>query len=349
VFDVAPDAPQDATGDFTLAEVTMHDQSMTLLDVDHTDTATFTVDCHYKRGDVNGDCQVTEDDATLAQQIADGEVTPTALQFLAADINGDGRVTSADATLIAQMASGSGKDWHGKGGNPDAKDGGSYVVHVMNGSGIAGEYVPVPVQVSEMTGVAGCDLFVAFDPATLEVTNVPLSPEAGAYRLEWNATLGVLRMSFASSSAEYTGPRTLGSIVFRVLDNAYPGETSLNVSSVRLSGEYGEDLAWKSEVQAENGVFTVLSGEDDADGDGIPNSIEGSGDVDNDGIPNYLDLDSDGDGVSDAIEHAFGYDPYDPNDYPSQVPLGVWTAVIALMLAGTATIYRVRRRPTRDR
>jgi len=63
--------------------------------------------------------------------------------------------------------------------------------------------------------------------------------------------------------------------VIRVLDNAYPGETSLNVSSVRLFGEYGEDLAWKSEVQAENGVFTVLSGEDDADGDGIPNSVEG--------------------------------------------------------------------------
>jgi hypothetical protein len=137
--------------------------------------------------------------------------------------------------------------------------------------------------------------------------------------------------------------------VIHVLDNTYPGETSLNVSSVRLFGEYGEDLAWKSEVQAENGVFTVLSGEDDADGDGIPNSVEGSGDVDNDGTANYLDLDSDGDGISDAIEHAFGYDPYDPNDYPSEVPLGVWTAVIALMLAGTATIYRARRRPTRGR
>lgn len=48
----------------------------------------------------------------------------------------------------------------------------------------------------------------------------------------------------------------------------------------------------------------------DTDGDSIVDSVEGIGDVDGDGTPNFLDLDSDGDGVPDATEHALGRDPF---------------------------------------
>ncbi len=41
----------------------------------------------------------------------------------------------------------------------------------------------------------------------------------------------------------------------------------------------------------------------DTDKDGASNDIEGTADIDGDGIPNYLDLDSDGDGISDAHEY----------------------------------------------
>ncbi len=46
----------------------------------------------------------------------------------------------------------------------------------------------------------------------------------------------------------------------------------------------------------------VPTGDDDTDGDGIPDDVEGTGDPDGDGVPNHLDLDSDGDGASDAAE-----------------------------------------------
>ena len=45
----------------------------------------------------------------------------------------------------------------------------------------------------------------------------------------------------------------------------------------------------------------------DDDNDGILDATEGNDDTDGDGIPNRLDLDSDGDGCSDAIEGAAAF------------------------------------------
>jgi len=50
----------------------------------------------------------------------------------------------------------------------------------------------------------------------------------------------------------------------------------------------------------------------DSDGDGIPDFREGANDLDGDGAPNYLDLDSDGDCIADAVEA--GADPMAPID-----------------------------------
>jgi len=173
----------------------------------------------------------------------------------------------------------------------------------------------------------------------LEVAGVVGSPEAGAYRLEWNGGLGTVRVSFASAFAGSTGPLALGDIIFKVLDSGYSGETFLRLSSVRLSGELGEDIAWKAVVTSQDGAFTVLAGDADEDMDGIPNSEEGTDDVDGDGLPNYRDPDSDGDGVSDMDEQAFGYDPYDADETPT-MPLNLWFAVIAVALIGVAFTYR---------
>lgn len=108
-----------------------------------------------------------------------------------------------------------------------------------------------------------------------------------------------------------------------------------------------------------DGIFDVIEGTDDADGDGIPNyldldsdgdgipdAVEGTGDVDGDGIPNYLDLDSDGDGVSDYVEAFLAHtDPYDANSYPVQsLPLKPWTAAALAAALVACGRWAARRR-----
>jgi len=59
----------------------------------------------------------------------------------------------------------------------------------------------------------------------------------------------------------------------------------------------------------------------DSDGDGLSDALEGTGDVDGDGIPNFLDLDSDNDGLSDEDEANLDgnpyYNPYNPATNPA--------------------------------
>ena len=50
----------------------------------------------------------------------------------------------------------------------------------------------------------------------------------------------------------------------------------------------------------------------DSDGDGIDDAVEGAADVDGDLAPNFLDLDSDGDDLIDQIEFVNGLDPLMP-------------------------------------
>ncbi len=57
-------------------------------------------------GDINGDGKINVIDARLAQQHADGFITLTGIQFLAADVDQDSDVDSDDATAIAKKGIG---------------------------------------------------------------------------------------------------------------------------------------------------------------------------------------------------------------------------------------------------
>ncbi|MEN0063313.1 MAG: MopE-related protein [Myxococcota bacterium] len=75
-------------------------------------------------------------------------------------------------------------------------------------------------------------------------------------------------------------------------------------------------VEWLQEDSDGDGQWDIV--DDDDDNDGIPSSVEGTGDIEGsvpcevksqaDGIPNYLDLDSDGDLVPDALEAFDGDD-----------------------------------------
>jgi hypothetical protein len=74
------------------------------MDADKSVTATFNL--AYTLGDVNDDGKINTIDARMAQQHADGVITLTGNQFLAADVDQDSDVDSADATGIAKKGIG---------------------------------------------------------------------------------------------------------------------------------------------------------------------------------------------------------------------------------------------------
>jgi hypothetical protein len=80
------------------------DGSVTMT-ADKTCTATFNL-VPYTLGDVNDDGKINTLDARMAQQHADGLITLTGNQFLAADVDTDSDVDSADATAIAKKGIG---------------------------------------------------------------------------------------------------------------------------------------------------------------------------------------------------------------------------------------------------
>lgn len=345
VFLVDAEATPGATATFTFVNAALFDSEANALALDFSDTATFTVSAEFMLGDVNGDGVVDMPDAILAQEIADGEVTPTQEQLDAGDINGDGIIDSADVTLILRIIL-------GEPINPGEKDSGSggysktYSVWVADARGGPGATVLVPVYLNDAKGLAGADLTITFDQTALEVRNVVLGTLTDSFELGWNAEPGVVSISLASSTALSSGAGSICLVRFSVKARALPREILVNPVSVKLSGQYGDNLAWKAiTVSAFPGAFTVV---DDADGDGIDDDTEGTGDPDEDGIPNFLDLDSDGDGAPDAIEWALGTDPYDPLN-PTDLRLNAWSVVLLSLLVLAAWWLFQRRRRQCDR
>ncbi len=100
-------------------------------------------------------------------------------------------------------------------------------------------------------------------------------------------------------------------------------------------------IAYKPDVVPFHTEPLYQTPEPDSDGDGIPNSIEdlvenpygGIGDWDKDGIPNRLDKDDDGDGASTLHETTFGYNPYNDQDTPHNIPVAGYTGILIATLA----------------
>ncbi len=130
------------------------------------------------------------------------------------------------------------------------------------------------------------------------------------------------------------------------------------------------------EIEVRDRPFWVVDDDYDGDGDGIPDNVEGNEDVDgdylpnshdtdsdgdgisdddeyqdnptwddydDDGTPNFLDTDSDDDGVSDAAENYWGSDPYNENDTVN-VPVAWWPVALALLLIALLSLRPGRRK-----
>lgn len=113
-----------------------------------------------------------------------------------------------------------------------------------------------------------------------------------------------------------SGSGLLCRVQFRVNPGAEPGlwcDTAL--ADAGLAGQYGDDLAWRNDVERKNGkVWAVFSSTNDADADGLSDYEEqmmnGSPDYDPGGGDTAVgNPDTDGDGMRDGWEAQYGLNP----------------------------------------
>ncbi len=95
-----PSAPATLTARLSYSPSNPNDPSSTQGDVDN----------ELALGDVNGDDQITAQDASLVLQHVAGKTVLTGALNTVADVNGDGQVTAGDASLILQKVAGK-VDW----------------------------------------------------------------------------------------------------------------------------------------------------------------------------------------------------------------------------------------------
>ena len=95
-----------AEGDYTVSgfESTEGEHVITVSAGDFTATFTVTVTKSVRRGDADGDGEITVADALIALRIAAKLVEPTPERFATCDIDGDGEITVADALKILRVA-----------------------------------------------------------------------------------------------------------------------------------------------------------------------------------------------------------------------------------------------------
>ena len=238
--------------------VKLYDDVPAALTVDYTDTAIFTVAADYIRGDINGDGDVDSADSILALKIATGEITPTWLQMQAGDINGDGVIDSADAILILRLAVGLPVNPpQGAGGSKRAA--GSYTLTAGQAIGLPNQTIRVPISIDNASGFSGADIRVNYDTSILTATGAYTTNLTSGFTFDYTIRSNWIDIALSSSANLSSGSGSLVELEFTINSGAMLGSSSpLTISQKKLSGQYGEDLAWASTVSGSNGSVRVL-------------------------------------------------------------------------------------------
>ncbi|MBN1868332.1 hypothetical protein JW916_13685 [Candidatus Sumerlaeota bacterium] len=265
-FLVAPGADLGTTATHTFFNIDMFDGASHALTVDYTDTATLTVALDYILGDVTGDGAIDAADILMAMQAALGQIALNTLEFAAANVNGDGRIDSADVTLIQRLAMGLPITPPPAGGGspsgpfnpaPRAAEAETYTVGLPELGAEFGQVLSIPVSVSNTAGIAGASLTINYDPMVLRLDGAATTTLTGDFAFRHRiARLGVAKISLSRATSLGAGPGEIAVLRFTVM-GATGRSTPLVLAQCKLSGEYGENLAWKNPVTVASGSVDV--------------------------------------------------------------------------------------------
>jgi len=134
-------------------------------------------------------------------------------------------------------------------------------VYVDSVSANAGTFVKIPVQISNVAGVAGAEIKVKYDPNILDSARVDLETLPQGFLAEDSVYNDKIAISIAGSTSLPYNTGTLVNIMFHVKEDAQPGETcKLVLESVALFDDTSGSPNLITGYSTQNGLFTVAGG-----------------------------------------------------------------------------------------
>lgn len=132
----------------------------------------------------------------------------------------------------------------------------SRTVSIPNTSASPGETVLLPIQISDMSAIAGASIRLVFDESVLEALNVISSSLTGNFQIADTISPGQISLAMAGDNGLMGGSGTFVNVRFRVKSTVQPGQQSpIMLESVAL---YDENTYLIS-ATIQNGIFTVDS------------------------------------------------------------------------------------------
>ncbi|MBI2569158.1 MAG: hypothetical protein HYV63_19235 [Candidatus Schekmanbacteria bacterium] len=217
----------------------------------------------YRRGDLDGDADLTSADALSALVIASGRSQATEEQLTAGDVDGDGRITAGDVIGVQRLSVGLPID------PPDARPAGTrhaepsrYQVTVQRSTCRGEDQVEIAIELADAGGVAGVQLELGWTSEALSLVGVVGNT---SFTVQSNAVGTAVQVVLSRTEPLPTGPALVAVLTFAVdeADFAAQGRADLVLGKLALYGEYGNDLSWTEPVTAVDGWVV-------ASADGVP-------------------------------------------------------------------------------
>ena len=188
-----------------------------------------------KKGDIYADGAVnTKDGVMLSQYLAKWDLKFSASQIEAADVYEDGTVNTKDGVKLSQVLA----KWDNvtlASDDTALESANNIAVNAKNVTANAGEYVDVPIEITENSGIAGFNFNIEYDKSRLR----PVSIKAGDILSDGTFTSNIQQSgdvsnvdyvtSYWNNPSDITGTGTLVTVRFKVDENA-TGEIPVTVT-----------------------------------------------------------------------------------------------------------------------